>query len=182
MKKLDYLTTKQIQKLHDLKGTRNAYRVLKEMDLYLNYFHDGQKIYYLSKEGREVVNCKIARGKITTAQHYLMRNDLYIYLNQPKGWKNEIKMISGEGKNEIIIVADAHYYQNGKHHIIEIDNQQKMNKNKVKVDKYRRLIERNAFKGMPKLLWVTTTSYRKDALLELCEGLDVEVYLSTDIN
>ncbi|MEN2468245.1 replication-relaxation family protein, partial [Ornithinibacillus sp. JPR2-1] len=121
--------------------------------------------------------------KITTAKHYLMRNDLYIHLKQPANWRNEVKMISGEGtKGEIVIIADAHFIQNKRHHIVEIDNQQKMKKNKVKIDKYRRLIERNSFKGMPKLYWVTTTPYRRDSLLELCEGLDVEVYLDTDIN
>jgi hypothetical protein len=151
------------------------------MDPYLSHFYDGQKIYYLSKEGRERVNCDVPRTKITTANHYLMRNDLYIHLGQPKTWQNEVKMISAEGtKQEIIIVADAHYISRNKHHIIEIDNLQKMKKNKSKVDKYRRLIERGSFKGMPKLIWVTTTEYRRKALLELCEGLDVEVYLSSD--
>lgn len=57
-----------------------------------------------------------------------------------------------------------------------------MKKNKVKIDKYRRLIERNSFKGMPKLYWVTTTEYRRQSLLELCEGLDVTVYLDSEIN
>ncbi|MGM8215189.1 replication-relaxation family protein [Bacillaceae bacterium W0354] len=183
LKKLDYLTRKQIQKLHDLKGDRNARRVLQQMNPYLSHFYDGQKIYYLSKEGREKVNCKIARSKITTAQHYLMRNDLYIHLGQPATWRNEIKMISHEGKkDEIVIVADAHFTRNGRHHIIEIDNMQKMKKNKIKIDKYRRLIQRNSFKEMPKLIWVTTTEYRRKALLDLSEGLDVDVYLPDDFN
>jgi hypothetical protein len=153
------------------------------MSSYLSNFYDGQKIYYLSKEGREKINCNIIRTKITTAKHYLMRNDLYIHLKQPTNWRNEVKMISGEGtKGEIVIVADAHFIQDGKHHIIEIDNQQKMKKNKIKIDKYRRLIERNSFKGMPKIYWVTTTDYRMNSLLDLCEGLDVTVFLDSEIN
>jgi hypothetical protein len=166
-----------------LKSDRNAQRILKEMEKYINYFYDGQRVYYLSKDGREKINCNIIRTKITTAKHYLMRNDLYIHLNQPTNWRNEVKMISGEGtKGEIVIVADAYFVQDHKHHIIEIDNQQKMKKNKIKIDKYRRLIERNSFKGMPKLIWVTTTDYRRQSLLELCDGLDVTVYLDSDIN
>jgi hypothetical protein len=179
-KKLDYLTRKQIQKLHDLKSDRNARRIIQQMEPYLSYFYDGQKIYYLNKEGREKVNCDVVRSKITTANHYLMRNDLYIHCGQPESWVNEIKFVSGEGKKQITVVPDARFIKDKKYHIVEVDNTQKMKKNKVKIDKYRRLIERNSFKGMPKLIWVTTTEYRRKALLELCEGLDVEVYLSTD--
>ena len=183
LKKLDYLTTRQIQKLHNLKGDRNAYRVIKALEPYISYFYEGQRVYYLSKEGREKINCSTIRTKITTAKHYLMRNDLYIHLNQPRDWKNEVKLISGEGtKAEIVVIPDARFIHNGKYHIVEIDNQQKMKKNKVKIDKYRRFIERNSFKGMPKIIWVTTTEYRRKTLLELCEGLDVTVYLDLDIN
>ncbi|MEN2468221.1 replication-relaxation family protein, partial [Ornithinibacillus sp. JPR2-1] len=104
LKKLDYLTAKQLNKIHDLKSDRNARRILQQMSSYLSSFYDGQKIYYLSKEGREKINCNIIRTKITTAKHYLMRNDLYIHLKQPANWRNEVKMISGEGtKGEIVI-------------------------------------------------------------------------------
>lgn len=179
---MDYLTKTQIQRLHDLKGDRNAYRILQRLEPYINYFHDGHRVYYLSKEGREKIGCRVVRHKITTADHYLMRNDLYIHLSQPESWRNEIKMISEEGtKHEIVVVADAHYMVGNKHHIIEIDNTQKMKKNKIKIDKYRRLIQRNSFKGMPKLIWVTTSDYRRNALLDLCEGLEVEVYLHSDL-
>ncbi len=171
-----------MQKLHDLKSDRNARRVIQEMSRYLHHFYDGQKIYYLNKEGREQVNCEVIRSKITTANHYLMRNDLYINCGQPETWRNEIKMVSGEGKSQITAVADAHFIKDKKHHIIEIDNTQKMKKNVTKIDKYRRLIERNSFKGMPVIIWVTTTPHRQSVLKELCEGLDVLIYLNTDFN
>lgn len=174
------MTRKQIQKIHDLKSVRNANRVLKEMERYLNSFYDGQKIYFLNQEGRHLVNCSTIRKKVTTVQHYLMRNDLYIHYNQPTNWKNEIRMISGSDKNKIIVVADAYFTHNNKHHIVEIDNLQKMNKNRTKIDKYRRLIERNSFKGMPSLIWSTTSAHRQESLLELCDGLDVKIYLSND--
>lgn len=182
LKKLDYMTRIQIQKIHDLKSIRNANRVLKEMERYLNRFNDGRNIYYLNKKGRQMVDCNTIRNKPTTANHYLMRNDLYIHYKQPTTWKNEIRLISGEGKNKITAVADARFIHNEKYHIIEIDNLQKMNKNRIKIDKYRRFIERNSFKGMPVLTWVTTSKYRQGMLLELCEGLDVKVFLNTDFN
>lgn len=181
-RKLDYMTRDQIQKMHDLKGSRNANRILKNMEKYLSSFYDGKKVYYLNKEGRSLVNCTAVRNKITTAQHYIMRNDLYIHYNQPATWKNEIRMISGSDKNKITIVADAYFIRNDKYHIVEIDNLQKMNKNRIKIDKYRRLIERNSFKGMPVLIWVTTSTYRQKALIDLCDGLDIMVFLNTDIN
>src|SRR5690625_343054 len=180
LKKHDYLTIKQLQKLHDLKSDRNAYRVMKQLDPYLNHFYEGQNIYYLNSKGREVVSSEKVRKKITNVDHYLMRNDLYIELGCPGTWKNEIKIISRSKKGDVTVVSDAHFTNSNRHSIVEIDNTQKMNKNRVKIDNYRRLIERNAFGGMPELIWVTSTEYRKRKLLELCDGLDVKVFLNTD--
>lgn len=176
------MTRKQIQDIHNLKSDRNANRVLKDMEQYLSSFYEGQKIYYLNKAGRERVNCNVSRKRITTAAHYIARNELYILFGLPDTWKNEIRLISGEGKQKITVVADARFIRDNRYHIVEIDNMQKMSKNMIKIDKYRRLIERNSFKGMPVLIWVTTTEYRKKKLLHLCEGLDVKVYLSSDFN
>src|SRR5699024_11393308 len=47
LKKLDYLTIKQLQKLHDLKSGRNAYRVMKRSEE-----------RRVGKEGR----CRVARS------------------------------------------------------------------------------------------------------------------------
>src|SRR5699024_11155933 len=180
-KKFDYLTVKQFQCLHDLKSDRNAYRVINQLEPYLNHFIDGdRKVFYLNKKGREVVDSNKIRRKLTSATHYLVRNDLYIHLGKPRTWQNEVRMKYETSKEKIIVVADAHYttkaYPHNKHHLIEIDNTQKMQKNKIKIEKYRRLIEKGVFKGMPKLIWVTTTPYRQETLKELCDGLDVMVY------
>lgn len=182
LKKLDYLTIKQLQKLHDLKSGRNAYRVMKQLEPYLNSFYEGQNIYYLNSNGREVVSSDKVRKKITNVNHYLIRNDLYIALGCPSTWRNEIKIISRSKKGDMTVVSDAHFIIDKKHYIVEIDNMQKMNKNRAKIDKYRRLIERNSFGSMPKLIWVTTTTYRQKKLLELCDGLDIKVYLNTDLH
>ena len=179
----DYLTISQLQQLHDLKSYRNAHRVINQLKPFLNVFKDdGVNVYYLNKEGRETVNSPHIRTKLTSAKHYLMRNDLYIHLGMPKSWQNEVKMISGANtKKEIKVIADAHYFNDNKHHIIEVDNLQKMQKNKVKIDKYRRLIERNSFKGMPVMIFVTNSHYRQKVLKDLCEGLDYRVYLKEDL-
>ncbi|MDY0394810.1 replication-relaxation family protein [Virgibacillus halophilus] len=177
LKRFDYLTVKQLQQLHDLKGNRNAYRVMKQLEPYLHTFKDdGVNIYYLNKKGREAVACDKERKKLTTARHYIMRNNLYIHLDQPANWENEVKITL----DPISVIADAHFITN-RHYLVEIDHVQKMKANEKKIEKYRRLIERNAFKGMPGVIWVTTTPYRRDRLMELCEGLDSLILLDTDI-
>lgn len=186
LKRFDYLTVKQFQKLYDLKGERNAYRVIKQLEPFVNVFkEDGTNVYYLNKKGREYVNATKKRTKITTVKHYLMRNDLFIYLGKPSTWQNELMMFYRHGNTNIKIIADAYYtsisYPHKKHHIIEIDNTQKMKKNEIKIEKYRRLIEKGVFKGMPQLIWVTTTPYRQKVLSELCEGLDANIFLREEL-
>ena len=41
---------------------------------------DGVNVYYLNKKGREYTNTNKVRRKLTSATHYLVRNDLYIHL------------------------------------------------------------------------------------------------------
>lgn len=180
LKRFDYLTRYQLQVMHDLKSERNAQRVLKQMEDYLNVMRAEKNIYYLNKKGRDCVDCSKVRKKTQNVTHYLMRNDLYIHYNLPKNWRNEIRITSKQESGRIIIIADAHFTHEKQHHLVEIDNTQTMKKNRQKIDKYRRLVERNVFKGVPKLIWVTSSSYRQGKLIELCEGLDVVVYLSTD--
>lgn len=187
LKKFDYLTVKQFQQLYDLKSERNAYRVIKQIEPYTNVFKDeGVNVYYLNKRGREYVDANKIRTKLTTAQHYLMRNDLFIHLKKPYNWQNEVMLLLETEREEIKVIADARYtvlsYPHEKDHIIEIDHMQKMKKNEIKIEKYRRLIEKGAFKGMPRLIWVTTTPYRQQLLKGLCDGLEAEIYLSNDIN
>src|SRR5690625_4682079 len=127
LKRFDYLTMKQFQKLHDLKSSRNAYRVIKQLEPCVNVFKDdGVNVYYLNEKGREYVNSYKKRTKITTAKHYLLRNDLFIHSGKPSTWKNEIRMEYESDNKKITVVADAHYttiaYTNNKLHIVEIDH------------------------------------------------------------
>lgn len=164
-----------MQVIHDLKSDRNAQRVMKQLEPYVNVFKEGQNIYYLNKKGRLRVDCEKVRKKTHNVNHYLMRNDLYIQLGMPPTWRNEIRIKNGD----IIVVTDA-IFKTDRDNIVEIDNTQTMRKNRIKIEKYRRLIERNAFKKPPNIYWVTTTDNRKRKLTELCEGLRVYVYLQKD--
>ncbi|PEI87275.1 hypothetical protein CN679_22635 [Bacillus pseudomycoides] len=69
LKKLGFLSRKQIQVLHDLGGDRNASRVMKDLEEYVSSFRDSEKVYYLNKEGRERIGSN--RG------HHIILGKLY---------------------------------------------------------------------------------------------------------
>jgi hypothetical protein len=160
-----------------LKGDRNANRVLKELEPCLNKVRLNENVYYLNAEGRERVGATKVLKKTQQITHHLMRNSLFIAKGCPATWKNEVKF---SVEKEVTVIADAAFIFNGAYNIIEIDNAQKMSANREKINKYKRLIELQAFEKPPKLTWVTTTEHRKKQLLALCEGLQVTVYLAKD--
>jgi len=177
---LDYLTRSQIQVLHELGSSRNASRIMKQLetDGLVNSFRDNEKVYYLSREGRERVGCKKQRKKTTTARHYIMRNSIYIAFDSPETWKNEQRLIVKDAG--IKIVADAIFKQDGRFMIVEVDHTQKMTANRTKVDKYRKLVELGVFEKPPLFVWMTTTEHRRKQITKLCEGLDVQVFTVRD--
>jgi hypothetical protein len=164
--------------MHNLGGERNAQKFLKSMGEYLNSFRDGETIYYLSKEGRERVNCKKIVKKATTARHYIMRNDLFIGYRFPPTWKNEVNL---KVEDVATIVCDATFTIGEKRYIIEVDHTQKMNANKKKIEKYRKIIDAGVFPTPPVFAWVTTTEYRRKQIKKLCEGLDTQIYIASEI-
>ncbi|MED0666931.1 replication-relaxation family protein [Bacillus badius] len=175
LRKLDYLSRSQLQTLHGLGSDRNARKVLQSMEEYLSSFRDGEKIYYLNKAGRERVQCRKLRKKTTQVRHYIMRNDLYIAFGNPFSWKNEVKF----GIEDVaFVIADAVFERDGIYHAVEVDHTQKMSKNRTKIEKYRKLSKVTSFK----LIWITTTDYRRKQLLKMCEGLDVTVFTAADFH
>lgn len=176
LKKLDYLTTSQIQRLHGLKSNRNAQRVLYEMKDLLNVEYDGENIYYLNAKGRERVADNKKRRKLTTYQHYIMRNYIYIAFQRPATWKNEIK-ISHKGTT---CIADATFEQHKQLHIVEVDHIQDMYQNIRKIERYQALINSGGLKD-PKFIWITTTDYRKKELLKMNVSLNARVFVLNDL-
>lgn len=149
------------------------------MSEYVNSFRtDGQTIYYLTKEGRERVNCKKVAKKSTTAEHYIMRGDLYIACIRPSTWKNEVEInVPGLAK----VTCDAKFTSRGKLYIVEIDHTRKMKDNVKKMETYRKMVEVNAF-GVPVVfLWVTTTEYKRNQLKKLCQGLESRIYIASEL-
>lgn len=177
LKKCDYLTREQLQKMMNLGQARNAQRILSELSDYISHFNENRKkVYYLNATGREMVQADKVRKKTAMINHYLMRNDLYIALKRPSTWKNEVKISIPDSK--LSIICDSVYTSNKIHHFIEVDYKQSMSKNATKIKHYRQLYTVN-----PQfvLVWVTTTPYRQRKLESLCAGLKGKVFLWDDI-
>lgn len=177
LKKCDYLTREQLQRMMNLGQIRNAQRILSDLSEYVSSFNDDKKkVYYLNAAGRERVQAEKVRKKTAMITHYLMRNDLFISVGRPSTWKNEIKI--GIPDSKVSIVADAAYIINKIHHFVEVDYKQTMTKNASKIKRYKQLSTFNPQFG---LVWITTTPYRKKKLETLCEDLKVKVHLWDDI-
>ncbi|WP_313803214.1 replication-relaxation family protein [Cytobacillus sp.] len=175
LKKCDFLSREQLQKMHKLGQERNAQRILSNMSEYLSHFLENKKkIYYLNAAGREIVQAEKIRKKTPQVVHYLMRNDLYIAKGRPSTWQNEVKITV----NEISLIADAVFISNKLHIFIEIDFKQSMSKNIQKIKRYKKL---STYNPQFVLMWVTTTPYRKKKLHQLCEGLKTQIYLWEDL-
>lgn len=184
LKRLDYLSRSQIQRLHGLAGDRNARRVLANMSQFIACFRGetGENTYYLNKAGRERVGCEVVRQKSNQVGHYIMRNDVFIHYAGNEDWKNEVKF---SVQNVVSVIPDAYFRYNQRRHFLEVDHLQHMNKNREKVDRYKMLFETGVFqqklKYFPRLVWVTLTETRRRQLVEWCNGLDVAVHLWDEI-
>jgi hypothetical protein len=183
LRKLDYLKRSQIQKLHDLKGDRNARRVLANMREWLSSFRggDGELIFYLNKKGREKVGAKKERSKLSDATHYLMRNDAFIHFKSTE-WANELKF---EVPNQVTIIPDSYFMTNMRRYFLEVDHTQSMTKNREKIEKYKKLKSINVLQErlryFPTLIWITTSKTRSKEILKCSEGLETKVILWDDI-
>lgn len=184
LKKLDYLSRSQVQRMHDLGGERNARRVLCALKPYIASFRSetGENIYYLSKAGRERVQGDVARQKTIQAGHYLMRNDVFLHYLGNEDWKNEIRF---HVEGVVTVIADAYFRFQQRRHFLEVDHLQHMSKNREKIERYKKLystgVFQNKMKYFPRLVWVTLTETRRKQILEWCRGMDVVVHLWDEI-
>jgi hypothetical protein len=174
-------TRSQLQTIHALGSNRNASRVLKNLERYVNVFRDIENIYYLNKEGRDLVGCQKVITKNLQYQHTLMRNDIYIHFKQPKNWANEYEI-----KAEKSIICDAVFEAGGFQYFLEVDRMQKMNTNIEKLNNYfsfklTNLWQRNNGGSFPIVLFYTATDSRKEQLLKNNPGLNLQIYTKTDI-
>ncbi|SEH78722.1 Replication-relaxation [Halobacillus karajensis] len=141
------------------------------MSKYLSSYRYGlETVYYLNKEGRDQVGCEVIRKKTPQVQHYLLRNQLWIYLKRPKSWQNEVKVEGAEHS----IICDAQFEKKGVPVFVEVDVSQAMAVNKRKIEKYRQI---QLMTGEPfYLLWVTEIEGRKPKLESYMNGMLGYVY------
>ena len=180
LKKFDFLTRDQLNSHFKLGTVRNANYVLRNLSEYLKTIRDGyQSIYYLSREGRDYVDCEKVRKKGGHVQHIVMRNDLWLYFKCPNDWRNEVKI---SDKNTSV-VADAVFTRNGFYHFLEVDNLQSMKENRAKINRYKELSDSlvKQFGYFPTLVWLTTTEHRRKQLESACNGLNFKVFTINDI-
>ncbi|UOQ93430.1 replication-relaxation family protein [Halobacillus shinanisalinarum] len=171
------MTRSQLQTIHDLKGVRNTNRFLQSMGDYLScYRHGLENVYYLNKAGRDQIGSDVIRKKTLQVQHFLLRNQLWIYLKRPKTWENEVKI---KAAADLSIICDAKFERKGMPIFVEADVSQPMAVNKKKIDKYRKIQEVTGVDFY--LLWVTEIEGRKPRLEALMNGMKGHVYTLNEI-
>ncbi|MEK4085157.1 replication-relaxation family protein [Psychrobacillus sp. FSL K6-1415] len=181
LKRLDFLTRDQLNTYFNLGKVCNTNRVLRNISEYLMSIRLGyQSIYYLSKIGRDYVDCDKIRKKGNHVQHTIMRNQFWLFYKCPRDWQNEMKAVID---SKTTIVVDAMFTQNGFQHFLEVDNLQTMKENREKIKRYRVLMDTlvKQYGYYPTLVWITKTEHRKKQLEKASEGLKVKVYTFDDI-
>lgn len=195
LNKLGFATRSQLQQIHQLGSVRNANRILREMSEYLHHFRMFENIYYINKEGFDFIGLeKEPLKKNTNVEHFLMRNDMYLYYNCPKDWEIE-KAVHFKSKIDIgggiiqtkerMIIPDARFQVNGVYHFLEVDNLQHMKENQKKIQLYKELAAsiKQQYGHTPTIVFYTSSENRKRKLDEWCDraGLFYEVFTKNDL-
>lgn len=175
-----FLTTSQIQRLHNLGGRRNTTRILTNMGELLSSFREGEAVYYLSAKGRREIGSQKARRRTQLVQHMIMRNEVYI-ARKPELWRPEYS-VKWEGKE---LIADAIYRKGGVYTFVEIDLTQSMAANERKVMAYKELRDSGKWQAkygaFPNVLFVTITEHRKAKLIAVSTDLNIEAITFNDL-
>lgn len=187
--KLKFATRAQLQKIHVLGTDRNAQRVLNDMKDWLAVkTHNGMNVYYLNGKGRELIGSEEETKWTLQVDHHLMRNDMYIFFNQPIPWQTEQKITfqyqDGLIYKPMTFVPDVTFQLSGQYHFLEVDRTQSMVENKKKIELYAKIapIIHKQFGHTPVLVFYTLTPLRREKLTELCRshGLTCKVYTKED--
>lgn len=183
LRKHDFLTRDQINRYFKLGTSRNTNRVLGRISDYLLNIREGyQSIYYLSKDGRDYVGCDKIRKKGGHVAHTIMRNEFWLFYGCPSDWRCEIKVSDGDTN----VIVDAMFMRSLRHHFLEVDNAQTMKENRVKIARYKALVDNGLIAQklghFPTLVWLTTTELRRKQLQDVCKELpSAKVYTLADI-
>lgn len=186
--RLGVMTVRQLQRIHDLGSYRNACRIVSQLEPYLHVARGREKVFYLNKEGRELIGSDKEVKKSMQIEHKLLMNEAYIYFGCPPDWRTEyrieheeeitdiiIKIGSGKSVMKKCIVADAYFTGN----FVEIDNTRHMKDNFKKIANYKEIFKLK--KINPRLHFFTTTNSRKQKLEKWLEGMNHRVLTFDEI-
>ncbi|AIW03661.1 replication initiation protein [Bacillus phage Pascal] len=173
------LSRSQLQKIVGVYNVRTMNDILSSMGTYLNHTRMMENVYYLSKQGRELIGSTNIVKKTSQLEHKIMRNDMYIYYDYPTTWEPEKPFIITDGKTreKTKIIADAFFKMDNAHYFIEVDCQQKMIANYRKIDQYAKLFPmyEQKYKVSCMLIFYTNSEFRQKKLTQYAEKNGVEI-------
>ena len=186
--KLGVTTIRQLQRIHNLGSYRNACRIITQLEPFLKVIRGREKVFYLNKEGRELIGSEKEIKNSTQLEHKLLTNEAYIYFGCPSDWKTEyriehkeeikdiiIRIGSGKSMMKKIVIADAHFAGN----LVEIDNTRHMKDNMKKIENYREILKLKKLNS--KIYFFTTTNSRKEKLKKGLAGMNHQVLTFDEI-
>lgn len=164
--KLGFATVRQLRVICDLKGERNASKVLLTMERmkYINSIKKEYKVFYVANKGREIIGSN-SEPRTGQMEHTLMRNDLYIKLGMPDSWDTEVPIQLSQDEQ---MRVDAMYMKGGEYHFVEVDYHTSMKRNQEKMERYKRIksFVFQQFNHHPTVIWYTVSETRKQRLEE----------------
>lgn len=169
-----FMTTSQLQRLHNLGGRRNTNRILNDMNDLLSSFQLEEKVYYLSAKGRKEIGSTTIRRRTLHTQHTLLRNEVYLRY-RPEYWRVEFPIKWADKA----IIPDAIFKRDGQFIFLEVDHTQAMAQNEKKIALYRELRETQIFQKkhahFPTILYVTVSEYRQKNLRAFLNEIKAEI-------
>lgn len=186
IKRLRFATQRHLMCVIDMGGVRNANRILNEMKRYLSvYIYKKEKVYYLNREGRAMLDDAEKVVPSIRMGHHMMRNEAWLHCYCPDDWVIEKQLRYTKGGKELYIMTDAAYTSERVLHCVEVDRTQAMRKNEEKIKRYAEygeLYKRKTGKVLV-VRFFTITSYRKERLEQLTDKYHVyaQVYLIPEV-
>ena len=186
---LGFVSRSQLQEIHALKSDRNALKVLGSMKDWLHCKPSPERfnenIYYLNKEGSEMIGEPEERRWVQSVEHYLMRNDLYIHYGKPEPFHVEPEIALATIGTQKIIRPDAYFIKDDIHYFLEVDRTQKMLENKKKIESYAELNPYLSAKynTQMRIVFYTSSRVRQSKLSSWCKehGVVCSVYTKDDL-
>ncbi|MFC5775175.1 replication-relaxation family protein [Ectobacillus antri] len=181
LKTLQFATRRHLMCVHDMGGIRNANRIMQTLQPYTkSVIHNRERVYYLSKEGRALVDCEVTPVPSRIA-HALLRNEAWLMLHCPDEWVVEKKLKYRWRDKDKTILPDAVFKQEGILNCVEVDRYQTMHANNEKLKRYDELTQyyKKKYNGRkPVIHFYTISLYRERKLQELARKYDVYINIT----